>query len=732
LTTIETQVGGKPLVIETGKLAKQADGAVTVRFGDTIVLATAVASDQPREGIDFFPLTVDFEEKLYSAGKIPGSRFIKREGRPSERAIVSARLVDRPIRPLFPKGLRNEVQLVVTTLSTDPENLPDVLGIVGASAALHISRIPWGGPVGAVRVCRVEGRLVANPTREQIDIADLNLVVAANRDGVIMAEAGANEVPESVMVEALEFGSAAIQPILQMQERLREQVGRDKTTFPVKEADPQVAEALEGYRDRIREALTSVDKVERLHAIDQETGAIAAELIERFPEKYATIPDQVSGFMKKVFRQMVLREHRRADGRRPDEIRQVTCEVGLLPRAHGSALFTRGQTQVLSSVTLGGVGEGQILDTLGPEEETKRYMHHYNFPPYSVGEARPLRGPSRRDIGHGMLAERALLPVIPDEETFPYTIRVVSDVLESNGSSSMASVCGSTLSLMDAGVPIREPVAGIAMGMVSEGEDYVILTDIRDIEDFNGDMDFKAAGTQHGITALQLDVKVGGLSHQVLVEGLERARQARREILNIMLETLPTVRPELAPHAPRVFTLEIHPDKIGDLIGPGGKIIKKIQSDFNVRIDVEQDGRVFIAALDGESGQGALRTVESLTKDVTVGETYVGKVVRIAPFGAFVELLPGKDGLLHISQISRERIERVEDVLSLGDEVMVKVLEVDPTGKVRLTRRGLTPAGDGGGEGEEAPARDERAGDGERQGGGDRRRRRRPRRRREE
>ena len=715
MTTIEVEVGGKPLVIETGKLAKQADGAVTVRYGDTIILATATASAQPREGIDFFPLTVDFEEKLYSAGKIPGSRFIKREGRPSERAIVTCRLIDRPLRPLFAKHLRNEVQIIVTTLSTDPENLPDMLGMVGASAALHISRIPWAGPVAGVRVGRVEGRFVINPTRDQLELSDLNLIVAACPQGVIMAEAGASEVPESVLVQAVEFASQAMQPILEAQERLRAQVGVPKTEVLPKETDPEIAQALEHYRARVKEALANPLKAARETATALLQTEIVSELLERSPDKFAAIPGQVEAFIKQVFRAMVLDDGRRPDGRRLEEVRPITCEVGLLPRAHGSALFTRGQTQVLSTVTLGGVGEEQILDSLGPEEETKRYMHHYNFPPYSVGEVRPMRGPSRRDIGHGSLAERSLLPVLPDENTFPYTIRVVSDVLESNGSSSMASVCGSTLGLMDAGVPIREPVAGISVGMVSDGDRYVLLTDIQGIEDFSGDMDFKVAGTQHGVTGLQLDVKVGGLSHQVLTEALVRSREARQQILRTMLETLPSVRPELAPHAPRVFTLEIHPDKIGDLIGPGGKVIKKIQADFNVRIDVEQDGRVFIAAVDGESGEAALRTVENLTKDVTVGETYVGKVVRIAPFGAFVELLPGKDGLLHISQISRERVERVEDVLKLGDEVMVKVLEVDPTGKVRLTRRGLQgeaagSEGGGGGGGEHRERRGGRGG----------------------
>jgi len=692
LTKVEVQIGSKPLIIETGKLAQQADGAVTVRYGDTIILATATASAQPRENIDFFPLTVDFEEKLYSAGKIPGSRFIKREGRPSEQAIVTARLIDRPIRPLFNQLLRNEVQLIVTTLSTDPENLPDVLGMVGASAALHISRIPWGGPVAGVRVARVEGRLVANPTYEQVDLGDLNLVVAACKDGVIMAEAAAGEVTESELVEAIEFASRAIQPLLEAQEQLRAQVGVPKQQVPAKEQDPKITSALGEYRERISAALTNPDKAARENATVEIVAEIMGELVERFPEQYAALSEAMSSFVKQVFRGMVLRDQRRPDGRRPEQIRQISCEVGLLPRAHGSALFSRGQTQVLSTVTLGGVGEAQILDGLVPEEQTKRYMHHYNFPPYSVGEVRPMRGASRRDIGHGTLAERALLPVLPDEAIFPYTIRVVSDVLSSNGSSSMASVCGSTLGLMDAGVPIREPVAGIAIGMVSEGDQHVLLTDIQGIEDQAGDMDFKAAGTAHGVTALQLDVKVGGLSHQVLTEALQRARDARREILETMLATLPAVRPQLAPHAPRVFTLVIHPDKIGDLIGPGGKVIKKIQADYNVRVDVEQDGRVFIAAVDGESGQAALKTIEDLTRDVTVGETYVGKVVRIAPFGAFVELAPGRDGLLHISQISRERVERVEDVLKLGDEVVVKVLEVDPTGKVRLTRRGaLSP-----------------------------------------
>jgi len=682
----EYVIEGKPLSIETGTLAKQAGGACVVRYGDSIVLGAATVSPEPREGVDFLPLVVDYEVRLYAAGRIPGSRFIKREGRPSERAIVTCRLTDRPLRPLFPKTLRNEVQVVLTVLSADPENAPDVLGIVAASAALSVSNAPFAGPVGAVRVGRVDGRFVLNPTYEQREQSDLEIVVAGTREGVLMVEAAADEVPEDVLAEAIEFGRDGYQPLIEVQDRLAAEVGKEKMQVPERLPDAELEQALEPFAGSVREALLSPDKMSRENATEEVVGEIVAQLAERLPERALELPRAVEDFVRARYRAIVLDEQLRPDGRKPTDIRDLSCHVGLLPRAHGSGLFTRGQTQVLSVLALGGMGEEQIVEDL-PEEITKRFMHHYNFPPYSVGETRMLRGPSRRDIGHGMLAERALLPMLPDETTFPYTMRVVSEVLESNGSSSMASVCASSLALMDGGVPIRKPLAGVAMGMVSDDTRHVILTDIQGIEDAYGDMDFKVAGTRDGITALQLDVKVGGLSHEVLTDALAQSRAARLEILDVMAQTLPEPRPELAPHAPRMFVLEIHPDKIGDVIGPGGKVIKKIQADYEVRIDVEQDGRIYIAAPDQESGEAAKKLIEDLTTDLQVGEIYVGKVSRILPFGALVDLLPGKDGLIHISNLARERVERVEDVIQVGDEVVVKVLEIDPSGKVRLTRK---------------------------------------------
>jgi polyribonucleotide nucleotidyltransferase len=686
--------GGRELSLEAGSLARQANGAVVVRQGDSIILATAVASEQPREGIDFFPLTCDYEEKLYAAGRIPGSRFIKREGRPSEQAIVTARRIDRPLRPLFPKHLRNEVQIIVTVFSADPENIPDILGMIGASAALTISDIPFDGPIGAVRVARVNGELVINPTYEQRDTSDMELVIAGTREGVIMVEGNARQVPEDVIAAAIELGHEASLAIIKAQDDLRAQVGREKRVVPESNSD-DIAAALAPYAEQIRDAIQSPDKKGRERAMADASMAVIAAVLERFPERYAEISAQVDEFIKKELRRLILDEGRRPDGRRPDELRALDSHVGLLPRAHGSAVFTRGQTQVLSVVTLGGVGEEQIVDAL-PEETTKRFMHHYNFPPYSVGETRPLRGPSRRDVGHGNLVERAIQAVLPLQSDFPYTIRVVSEVLESNGSSSMASACATTLALMDAGVPIVAPVAGISIGMVSDDSRHTLLTDIQGVEDFNGDMDFKIAGTREGVTAVQMDVKRGGLSHDVLYGALAQARQARVQILDHLATTLAAPRPDLAPHAPRIFVIEIHPDKIGDIIGPGGKVIKKLEADFGVKIDIEQDGRVFIAATDAAGGNGALKTIEDLTREITIGETYVGKVVRTTDFGAFVELMPGRDGLIHISQLARERVERVEDVVNVGDEVMVKVIDIDPQGKVRLTRKGLLPGGDEG------------------------------------
>lgn len=680
-------VDGKTLSAETGTLAKQADGAVCVRLGDTIVLVTATMAP-PREGIDFFPLLVDYEEKMYAAGKIPGVRYIRREGRPSENAILSARRIDRSIRPLFPAGFRNDVQVVATVLSADPENAADIPALVGASAALTLSPIPFLGPVGAVRVSRVDGRFVANPTYTEREQSDLDLVVVLGPGGVVMLEGMADQLPDAIVVDAIRYALPHCETMVEMQRALAAAAGKEKIDFASLTVSDEVRAAVAKLSGVIREAIQNPDKKQRESATAEVLESVAAELAEQFPERLPEIRAALDDQTYAELRNLVLQEGRRPDGRLPEEIRPISCEVGLLPRAHGSALFTRGQTQVMSVVTLGGVGDEQLIDDLGVVE-SKRYMHHYNFPPYSVGEVRPIRGPSRRDIGHGSLAEKAMLPLLPEEESFPYTIRVVSEVLESNGSSSMASVCGSSLALMDAGVPIRAAVAGISIGMVSNGERYELLTDIQGVEDSSGDMDFKVAGTREGMTAIQMDVKLSGIPVERIQEAFAHSVRARNFILDRMDQTLSRPRAELAPHAPRVFIIEIHPDKIGDVIGPGGKTIKKLEADFGVEIDIEQDGRVFVAAPDQASGEQASKAIQDITRDIQVGETYTGKVVRIVPFGAFVELLPGRDGLLHISEIARERIDKVEDVLHMGEEVLVKVIEIDPQGKVRLSRKEL-------------------------------------------
>ncbi len=686
------ELDGREISVETGTLAKQADGAVCVRLGDTIVLVTATQA-APREGIDFFPLLVDFEEKMYAAGKIPGVRYIRREGRPSENAVLSARRVDRCIRPLFPKGFRNDVQVIATVFSVDSDNAPDVAAIVGASAALSVSSIPFLGPVGAVRVAKLEDRFVINPTWAERDEALLDLVVAVSPTGIVMLEGMADQLPEQQVVEAVEYALPHAEACIEMQRKLREEAGKEKVEFTSVEPSDEVREAVRKFSDRIRGALQDPDKKKRERATEEMLTELTAELLEEFPERAGEIKAALDAQVYEELRDLILNTGTRPDGRGPEDIRPVTCEVGLLPRTHGSALFARGQTQVMSVVTLGGVGDEQLIDDLGVVE-SKRFMHHYNFPPYSVGEVRPLRGASRRDIGHGSLVERALLPLLPDEEEFPYTIRVVSEVLESNGSSSMASVCGSSLALMDAGVPITGPVAGISIGMVSDESRYQMLTDIQGVEDFSGDMDFKVAGTPQGMTAIQVDVKGKGLSVQQTSEALAQARRAREFLLSKMNERLSAPRPELAPHAPRVYTVEIDPDKIGDVIGPGGKMIKKIEADYDVKVDIEQDGRVFVAASDQESGKKAVQLIRDITRDVKVGEVYTGKVVRIVPFGAFIELLPGRDGLLHISQMADHRVDRVEDVMSLGDEVEVRIIEIDPQGKVRLARKNAAPGGE--------------------------------------
>jgi polyribonucleotide nucleotidyltransferase len=695
-------IGDHPISIETGKLAGQAGGAVTLRCGDTMLLATATMSEQPREGIGFFPLTVDYEERLYAAGRIPGS-FFRREGRPHEAAILICRLTDRPIRPLFPKDLRNDVQVIITALSHDQEHQIDILAVIGASAALNVSNIPFLGPVGAVRVGYVDGQLVFNPTISQMEGSSLDLRLAGTSDAVMMVEAGANEVPEDLIVEAVKAGHEAMQPIIALQEEMRQQVGKPKSeyhSFALSERLRQViAERLYGRINKVLDETT--EKEQRNRALDALRQELLAELGGEYQERDAEeVFDEV---LKTEVRKRILHEGVRPDGRGSEDIRPISCEVGISPRAHGTGLFNRGETQVLTISTLGTPREEQPLDGLYPEE-SKRFMHHYNFPPYSTGETRFLRGPGRREIGHGALAERALLPVIPPEEEFPYTIRLVSEVLSSNGSTSMASVCGSTLAMMDTGVPIKAPVSGIAMGLVKDGDDYRVLTDIQGIEDHLGDMDFKVAGTRKGITALQMDIKIKGLSYEIMAEALAQAKGARLFVLDKMLEVLPEARPELSPYAPRITIIKIDPEMIGAIIGPGGKTIRRIQEESGVKIDVEDDGSVFIASTDGPSSQRAREMVEALVEKPEIGKIYTGRVVRIEDYGAFVEILPGQDGMVHISQLADYRVPSVRDVVRLGDEIMVMVIDIDREGKIKLSRQAVME----GWTAEEARERDRR------------------------
>jgi polyribonucleotide nucleotidyltransferase len=680
-------IGDHPISIETGKLAGQAGGAVTLRCGDTLLLATATMSEEPREGIDFFPLTVDYEERLYAAGRIPGS-FFRREGRPHEAAILICRLTDRPIRPLFPKDLRNEVQAIVTALSHDQEHQIDILAVIGASAALTVSNIPFMGPVGAVRVGYIDGQFVFNPTISQMDESILDLRLAGTADAVMMVEADANGVSEELIVEAIKAGHEAMQPIIALQEEMRQQVGKPKAgyqSFAVSEGLRQiVAERLDG---RIKQVLDETSgKEERNKALDAAQDELVAELGNDYQGR--NIEEVFNDLLKAEVRRQILYQGVRPDGRGRQEIRPISCEVGISPRAHGSGLFNRGETQVLTISTLGTPREEQPLDGLYPEE-SKRFMHHYNFPPYSTGETGRLRGPGRREIGHGALAERALLPVVPPEEEFPYTIRLVSEVLSSNGSTSMASVCGSTLALMDTGVPIKAPVAGIAMGLVKDGDQYCILTDILGIEDHLGDMDFKVAGTREGITALQMDIKVKGLSYEIMAEALAQAKEARFFILDKMLEVLPEARPHLSPYAPRITIVKIDPEMIGAVIGPGGKIIRHIQEETGVKIDIEDDGSVYIASTDGPSAERAREMVQALVEKPEIGKIYTGKVVRIEDYGAFVEILPGQDGMVHISQLADYRVPSVRDVVRVGDEIMVMVIDIDREGKIKLSRQAV-------------------------------------------
>jgi polyribonucleotide nucleotidyltransferase len=687
----QIDLAGRKLVLETGRLGKQAGGAVFICYGDTCLLATATSSAEPREGIDFFPLTVDYEERLYSVGKIPGG-FIKREGRPSEKAILSSRLIDRPIRPLFPKGYHNDVHIVATVMSVDQDNLPDVTAINGASAALHISGIPFKEPIGAVVVGYVDGQLIINPTVEEAEKSLFHLTVAGTKDAVMMVEAGCKEISEELCLEAIMFGHEKIKEIVQFIEEFREEalkigLAKEKEEPQLAVIDSELEQAVKDFAEEpLQKALLNKDKLEREENVKRIKDEAILHFTEIYPDNLKDVEKVLDTIIKTYIRKLITVDKIRPDGRALDEIRTITCEAGVLPRTHGSGLFTRGQTQVLTIATLGAIGDEQILDGLGVEE-SKRYMHHYNFPPYSVGEARPMRGPGRREIGHGALAERALEPMIPPEEEFPYTIRLVSEVVESNGSTSMASVCGSTISLMDAGVPIKAPVAGIAMGLIKEGEHYSILSDIQGLEDANGDMDFKVAGTSKGITAIQMDIKIPGINRDILRDALEQARKGRLFILDKILSVISEPRPELSPYAPRIISMVIDPEKIRDVIGPGGKTIKKIIDETGAKIDIEDDGHVFIAAVNTEVGEKAKQMIEKLTKEVEVGEIYMGKVIRIMNFGAFVEILPGKEGLVHISQLAEERTNKVEDVVSIGDQILVKVTEIDRQGRINLSRK---------------------------------------------
>ena len=686
--TFRTALGGKLLQVEIGKVAGMANGAATIRLGDTVVNVTATASAEPREDIDFFPLSCDYEERMYAAGKIPGG-FIKREGRPSEKAILSSRLMDRPIRPLFPKGYYNDVVVVATVMCVDNDCPSDIAAMIGSSVALSISDIPWDGPTGSVRIGRVDGEFVVNPSLEQRAVSDMNLTVSGTMDAIMMVEAGANEVPEKDILDGIMFAHEEIKKLVTFINQITAEVGKEKKPMPEHNIPENIEKAMREFETAdMRAAIQIHDKTERQNAMDKLEADTKAKFIEEYPENGKDIDDVLYKIRKEQMRDLIIHEGVRPDGRKTTEIRPIWCETGFLPRTHGSGLFTRGQTQVLTVATLGAVGESQVLDGISEETE-KRYIHHYNFPPYSVGEARTSRSPGRREIGHGALAERALLPVIPSVEEFPYAIRLVSEVLSSNGSTSQASVCGSTLSLMDAGVPIKAPVAGIAMGLIKEEDDIAILSDIQGMEDFLGDMDFKVAGTRKGVTAIQMDIKIHGLSREILERALKQAHEGREFILGKMLEEIPEPRTELSPYAPRIITMQIDVDKIRTVIGPGGKTINKIISETGVKIDIDDEGQIFIVAPDMESAKAAQEYIELLTAEVEVGKTYKGTVKRIMNFGAFIEVLPGKEGLLHISKMAKHRVEKVEDVMNIGDEVEVIVYEIDGQGRINLKRPGL-------------------------------------------
>ncbi|MDR1774219.1 MAG: polyribonucleotide nucleotidyltransferase [Clostridioides sp.] len=689
----KTEVAGRELSVEVGKICEMAAGNCIVRYGDSMVMVNTTKSAKPREGIDFFPLSVDFEEKLYSVGKIPGG-FLKREGKPSEKAILTSRLIDRPIRPLFPKGFRNDVQVVATVLSVDQDCTPDIIAMLGSSVALSISDIPFNGPTGSVCIGLVDGAFVVNPTAEEREKSAMHLVVSGTKDAIMMVEAGVDEVRDDIVLEAILFAHEEIKKIVAFIEEIVQEVGKEKIEVELHKVDEELESLVREFAtEKMKAAVKTIEKMERQENMDkvkEETLLYFEDKLEDFEEFTSDIEEVLQQIIKEEVRKAIVHEGVRPDNRKLNEIRPIWCEVGMVPRTHGSAIFTRGQTQVLNVATLGALGDVQKLDGLD-EEENKRYMHHYNFPAYSVGEARPSRGPGRREIGHGALAERALLPVIPSQEDFPYAIRLVSEVLSSNGSTSQASVCGSTLSLMDAGVPIRDMVAGIAMGLIEQDGKIAVLSDIQGMEDHLGDMDFKVAGTEHGITAIQMDIKIAGIDENILRTALKQAKEGRIHILGEMKKVISEPRQELSKYAPKISKIDINPDKIRDVIGPGGKVINKIIDETGVKIDIEQTGEVYIAGTEKEMIEKAIEIINEIVAEVEIGQVYDAKVVRIMNFGAFVEMLPGKEGLLHISQIAHERIDKVEDVFNIGDVVQVKVTEIDDKGRVNVSRKVLLP-----------------------------------------
>ena len=683
----ETTYAGRPLKVETGKTCELSNGSCWVRYGDTVVMANVTASAKPREGVDFFPLSVDYEERLYSVGKIPGS-FMKREGKPTEKAILTSRVVDRPIRPLFPKDMRNDVSVVMTVLAVDPDNSPEIAGMIATSIAISISDIPWNGPIAGISVGLVDGEIVLNPTLEQRANNHLNLTVAGTAEKIVMIEAGADEVPDDLMLEAILKGHEEIKKMVSFIEDIKAQIGKPKFEFESQEVDHELFDAIEAFcGEDVKAALDTNDKNIRESRLNPIKDAVHEKFDEENEERIPMIDECIYKLQKKIVRNW-LYEGKRVDGRKIDEIRPLAAEVGVLPRVHGSGLFTRGQTQVLTVCTLGPVSDAQRLDGLD-EEESKRYIHHYNFPSYSVGETKPSRGPGRREIGHGALAERALVPVIPSVEEFPYAIRMVSEVLSSNGSTSQGSICGSTLALMDAGVPIKAPVAGISCGLITKDDgSFMTMVDIQGLEDFFGDMDFKVGGTKKGITAIQVDIKVDGLTPEIIKEAFEKTHKARNYILDeIMLKAIPEPRPTVNEWAPKMLSTKVPVDKIRDVIGSGGKVIQKLCADFDVKIDIEETGDVFISGLDIEKAKAALNVVNTIANDPEIGSVYKGKVVRLMNFGAFVEIAPGKDGLVHISKLDKQRVEKVEDVVSIGDEIIVKVMEIDDQGRINLSRK---------------------------------------------